>query len=106
MKKADIVTAIFARKPLIVVAYIGHTAEVKRNETPKKNQAAESYLSKHSVLWGSKTYELTQFKNSHAELNAVKALAPEFTVMAVEVDGIEETKWGNRMKGKLFAIEA
>jgi len=91
---------------MIVVAYIGHTPEVKRNEAPKKNQAAEMYLSKHSVLWGSKTYELTEFKNSQVELDKCVRLAPEFTAMAVQVDSIEETKWGNRIQGKLHLIEA
>jgi len=106
MKQAAILAAIMARKPLIVVAYIGLTTESKRNEAPKKGQSAETYLAKHSVLWGSKTYELTEFKESQVELDKCKPFAPEFTPMAVQVEAIEETKWGNRMKGKLHSIEA
>lgn len=106
MKRDAIMSAIFNRKPLIVAAYIGLTKETKRNETPKKNQSAETFLSKHSVLWGSKTYELTFFRNTQKELDADKQLAPEFTPVCIEVEGIEETKWGNRMKGRVHLIEA
>jgi len=105
MKKSEIVNAVFSRKPFIVGVYVGHQTEVKRNENPKKNQSAETYISKHSILWGSKTFELSEFKNSDAELQQTKPLCPEFTPVAVLVDSVEETKWGNRMKGKVFMIE-
>jgi len=106
MKRDQIVTQLFNSKAIICAVYLGLTKETKRNEAPKKNQSAETYLAKHSVLWGANTYELTQFRNSQAELDKDKELAPKYTPVAVEVDSIEMTKWGNRMKGKLHLIEA
>jgi len=94
-----------ARKPLIAGVYIGHAVEVKRNENPKKNQSAETYLSKHTVLWGSKTFENTVFIESQDLLNKEKPLLPEFTPVFVEVISIEETDWGNRFKGRIHKME-
>ncbi len=105
MKKDVIVKAIFERKPLIVVAYLGMKPEVLRSEAPKKGKPAETYMAKHSILWGSNTYELTAFFNSQTDLDKAKPMAAEFTPMVCDVQSWDVTKWGNRVKGILHTIE-
>jgi len=105
MKETELVKAFLARKPVIVCVYLGVEQEVRRNETPKRGQAAETYIAKHSILWDGKTWEITKFCESHAALKEVKPLAAEFTVMACELTDIEQTDWGNRIRGTLSTIE-
>jgi len=106
MKQSDAIAKFNARKTIIHAVYVGHAVETKRNENPKKNQSAETYISKHTVLWGNKTYEVAQFVESQEELNKQKPLLPEFTPVYVEVTSIEETDWGNRFKGVIHKVEA
>lgn len=106
MKKDKILETFWARKPIIHAVYIGHEKEIKRNEAPSRNQKSETFISKHTILYGSKTYELTEFKESKEELDKTTRLLPEFTPVVVTFTSMEETDWGNRIKGTIHTIEA
>lgn len=107
MNKDKLLVAILSGKPIILVEYRKCEFDIIRRNAPKTGQSPTMPQLKHTVLVGDVSYEVTEWLESDKgyTVGEVKPMFARGTRCAVELESMEKTKYGNRIEGRIIAVE-
>lgn len=107
MKTSAIIDRILAGEAIIVVEFRKTDADEIRRSVVKTGQASVMPIAKHTVLLGDKSYEVPEFLPDNTDIKAVRAPFPKGQKVWFLLEGMETTKWGDRLNGSFIGtVEA
>jgi len=102
MKKQAFIDAALAGKPVILVEYRATETDTINRKVVKAGESATMPVVKHTVLVGNQSFEVAEFLPDGADLSKVKAPYIMRDMVVIEIESMEQTKWGARMGGKFL----
>lgn len=99
MKKEEYTRRSLSGDPLILVEYRSTEIDEIRRKVVKAGESSVMPMIKHKVLVKNDSYEVAEFVNDGVDLKAYKAPFVMRDMVVFEIDGMEATKWGTRLKG-------
>lgn len=98
---------ILLGEALIVVEFRKTEVDEIRRSVVKTGQASVMPIAKHTVLLGDKSFEVPEFLADGADITKVKAPFERGQKVFFLMEGMESTKWGDRLNGSfLGTVEA
>jgi len=99
MKSAELLKLVLAGRLIAVVEFRKTETDTVRRKAPKAGEQATMPMVKHTVLVNDESFEVTEFLPDGADLKAVKAPFERGQRVALEIEGMERSKYGNRIQG-------
>jgi len=103
--KTELLKNVEAGQPLLVVEYRTAKADTLRIKAPKTGEQSIRPVVKHIVLVGDTSFEVMEWLPDGTDVSKVKPFLARATRCAIEVHSMEMTDYGNRMSGKLVAVD-
>jgi len=100
MKKQVFIDAVLAGRPLVLVEYRATETDEINRKAPKQGESATMPIVKHTILVGNKSYEVAEFLPDKFDVKTYKATYQMRDLVVLEIDGMEKTKWGDRINGE------
>jgi len=100
MKKDDMIKAVLAGRPLILVEYRACETDSINRKVVKAGQSSVMPVAKHKVLVENDSWEVTEFLDDGVDLSKVKAPYAMRDMVVLEIKAMERTKYGNRVEGE------
>jgi len=104
MKHSEVIKSVLAGMPLVIVEFRKTETDTLRRKAPKQGEAALMPQAKHTVLIGDVSFEVVEWLPDGADLSKVTAPHPRGARVVMELESMEQTKYGNRASGKFHGL--